>query len=149
MTETITAPQALERIRENMQATLKMVQVRVVGKLPKNGYIRQGDLYLTIGNIADKGAIRTSLQLVPGNTAGSRHCIVESPHVTSYESLAKPVTIDIDGNQKIARFPGPLIVALSEWSITHPKHGWMTKIFEGVFQSWQQCSFTHQRPTKD
>ena len=149
MTETITATEALAMIKENISATLKMVQVRTVGEMTKSQYIRQGDLYLTIGNIEDKGAIRTSLQLVPGNTTGSRHCITESPYVTSYESLAKPITIAINGETKIARFPGPLIVALSEWSINHPKHGWMTKIFQGVFQAWQQCDYTHQRQVKD
>lgn len=149
LNNTLTAPQVLEIIKERIQTTLKMNQVSVVGEIPKSGYIRQGDLYITLGDIANKGSKRDSLQLVPGNTTGSRHCIIDSPHVTSYESLAKPFEISVNRENKIARFPGPLIIALSEWSVNHPKHGWMTKIFAGVFQTWNQCDYTRQRQVRD
>ncbi len=38
--------------------------------------IRQGDLYLVIGDKVPEGYVKSdSVQLVPGNTQGSRHCL--------------------------------------------------------------------------
>lgn len=151
--QTITIEQSLEMLKESVSASLKMPKVRTIGELPIGGFFRQGDLYVDWGDIANKGALRKQLQLVAGNTTGSRHCVVDSPYVKVYESLAKPFTIETKQGTKIARFPGPLIVALAEWSISHPKHGWMTKAPASgelrCFQTWQQADYLRQRATKD
>lgn len=141
--------EALETIKSSIANSLKMVQVREVGQMKPGQFIRQGDLYIDVGDIKNKGAARKELQLVPGNTTGSRHCVIESPHVQIFESLAPAITIQIGSDTKIARFPGPLIIATQDFSISHPKHGWMSRICKGIYQTWQQCDYMRQRAQLD
>ncbi len=145
----ITAPEALNKIKDNIEKLRKMPQVREVVDLPIGNVVRQGDLYIQRVESAEKGALRTSLQLVPGNTIGSSHSVVESPHVKTFESLAKPVTETFGLDRKIVRFPGPVIVALKPFSISHKKHGWMSQLPAGTYQTFQQCDYTRQRAAKD
>jgi hypothetical protein len=151
MNTTITASATLEKIKEGINKLKKMPQVREIPDFPIGKVGRQGDLYFQRINPeeAKKGGLRKSLQLVPGNTIGSSHCVVESPHVSTYESLESPVSRNFDGDQKIVRFPGPVIVALQVFSISHKKHGWMAKLPAGVYQTFQQCDYTRQRAAKD
>lgn len=146
---TLTATEVLEKIKDGITQTLRMPQIRVVPKMGPKNFVRQGDLYLTLGDPQNCGRLLDTLQLVPGNTTGSRHCVVESPHVRVYESLEKPLVVTKNRITKTLRFPGPIIIADQPFSISHPKHGWMTKMQAGCIQSWQQSDYLRQRPVLD
>src|SRR3990167_11311968 len=93
---TITATEVLDKLHEGIERSLKMPKIRTVGKFGPESFVRQGDLYLTLGDPKNCGRLLETLQLVPGNTTGSRHCVVESPHVRIYESLEKPIVATVD-----------------------------------------------------
>lgn len=77
-------------------------------------FCRQGDVYFTLLAGVPVGAKRIkkpSMQLAPGNTQGSRHCIASLKSVKLY-SLAEPNVYD-----------GPVIEATKPMTVTHPEHG--------------------------
>jgi len=75
---------------------------------------RQGDLYITL--LADIPADtekvkKPELQLVPGSTQGSRHCLDSLSGVTCYQ---------ITDSDQLA---GPVLNLTKERTLTHPEHG--------------------------
>lgn len=82
----------------------------------RGDYCRQGDIYLTRIDKADmpdevKPIANSSLQLAPGETQGSRHCLKSLRGVTLY---AVPNAGPLDG---------PIIEAQRRFTVTHPEHG--------------------------
>ena len=76
-------------------------------------FAQQGDIYLK--KLADipEGAqpISPRLQLVPGVSMGSRHCLDSLAGIQMF-TVATPTPLD-----------GPVLVLSQERAITHPKHG--------------------------
>lgn len=76
--------------------------------------IRQGDIYITLLKSVPKGATvekNPALQLAPGTTQGSRHCLESLAGVTVYR-LKDPTEYD-----------GPILKLDQPHKITHPEHG--------------------------
>ena len=76
--------------------------------------VRQGDIYITMidGKPAGAKQIKDAiLQLAPGNTQGSRHCLRSFEGVKLF-ALDNPGPLD-----------GPIIVADQPFTIDHPEHG--------------------------
>lgn len=76
--------------------------------------VRQGDVYITLlSGIPDGCKIvkKPSMQLAPGNTQGSRHCLSSLRGLKVY-SLKDPTVYD-----------GPVVVATKPFEVTHPEHG--------------------------
>ena len=74
---------------------------------------RQGDVYLMLLDKIPPGAqkVVTPVQLAPGNTQGSRHCLDSTEGVVAYQLK--------DGTE----FDGPILKLNCERTITHPEHG--------------------------
>jgi hypothetical protein len=73
---------------------------------------RQGDVYIFRRDKLPRGAKATavSLQLAPGDTKGSRHCLDSSEGVEMYH---------VNGDA----LQGPFLSLSSTRTITHPEHG--------------------------
>jgi hypothetical protein len=75
---------------------------------------RQGDVYITLLDGVPAGCEREKnpdMQLAPGTTQGSRHCLDSLKGVAVYR-LPSPGMLD-----------GPVIECRHERTITHPEHG--------------------------
>ena len=74
---------------------------------------RQGDIYITRRDVVENRFVLGSvdLQLAPGTTQGSRHCLDSCEGVEMYR--------DRNGDA----LQGPLIRLFVERTITHPEHG--------------------------
>lgn len=103
---------------EEMQAQAEKIRSDRPQKFPEaaspGDRFRQGDLYITLlGDIpADATPMKEpALQLVPGSTQGSRHCLDSGAGVQMF-TLAKPGTLD-----------GPVFRLADERTVTHPEHG--------------------------
>lgn len=75
---------------------------------------RQGDVYITLLETLPRNAVPVAtpqLQLVPGNTQGSRHCLDSLDGVSMY-SIEDASPLD-----------GPVLECRMERTITHPEHG--------------------------
>ena len=87
-----------------------------------NDRVWQGDLGITITNTIPADFVKVDkvtnkhLQLVPGNTIGSKHCLTTSVGV---ELWVPPVFND-------ESLIGPCIKCLQDTSIEHPTHGTVT-----------------------
>lgn len=89
---------------------------------------RQGDIYITKCESVPSAysKIKPVVQLAPGNTQGSRHCLENLSGVEMYR------------NENPSLLEGPVIVLNCEKTITHPEHGHVT-LPPGVY------SITYQR----
>ena len=83
-------------------------------------YVRQGDIYIIFLDCVPSDAIRVAtpqLQLAPGSSQGSRHCLSTLDGVDIY-SLPDPTVYD-----------GPVIRCTTEVTVTHPEHGnWLLPV---------------------
>lgn len=108
-------------------------QVFPVAATPDVDYVRQGDVYIWAKSKVPKNAKPTQakLQLAPGTTKGSRHCLDSLDGVTVYE-LA-------DANE----LQGPIIELACERVVTHPEHGdW--RLGAGVYEITYQRAFAEE-----
>lgn len=84
---------------------------------PVNSAIAQGDLYLVIiDELPDGYTVRTdkSLQLVPGNTVGARHCLVENSPCQVFDPAGFSDTYE--------GLMGPVLVTDGPTEVAHPTH---------------------------
>lgn len=93
-------------------------------------YCRQGDVYCTALACVPRNTVRVSspvLQLAPGTTRGSRHCL---------DSLAG---IEVYAYKEPSEFDGPILKFNEERTITHPQHGnWIFPAGSIVAVSYQR-----------
>lgn len=78
--------------------------------------IRQGDLYLTIVDAVPDGYVESkkpSVQLVPGNTQGSKHCL---------DSL-QGVVMHLPKEWNEESLDGPYLTLSEDRTVLHPTHG--------------------------
>ena len=81
-----------------------------------NDFARQGDLYLYVVAAIPSGYSKTakpSLQLVPGNTEGAKHCLDSLDGVELY--------LPADWNEET--LAGPCMKLTKERTVLHPTHG--------------------------
>jgi hypothetical protein len=143
--------------RQNMQATIDKIQKNTKriaeGKDPKvkpgqperfstaavvGDAIRQGDLYIVIADAIPKGytkAAKPSKQLVPGNTAGAKHCLDSLAGVEIY--LPKEWTEET--------LDGPFVRLSQERTILHPVHGSVTVPAGMAFQCHYQREWDREQ----
>lgn len=79
----------------------------------------QGDLGICLIEIIPGGHEETknpSIQLVPGNTEGAKHCLDSLQGVTMYYPKGWPQSAETD-------YLGPILSLTEERTILHPKHG--------------------------
>lgn len=102
----------LEQVRPGMA-------LRFTEACQDNDRIWQGDLALTIRTNKPKGyklAEKPNVQLVPGNTQGSKHCLDSLQNVDIY--------LPEEWNEE--SLEGPWLVVKQETTILHPTHGPVT-----------------------
>lgn len=108
----------IQDVIANIQATAERIrndaQQRFPAAASPGDCWRQGDLYITLLAKLPTDVIPTEkprLQLVPGTTQGSRHCLDSLDGVTIY---GVPGSGPLDG---------PTLECHQERTITHPEHG--------------------------
>lgn len=95
---------------------------------------RQGDLYIELLSAVPAGAIqekKSSAQLAPGTTQGSRHILDSLKGVKMYR-LGSPTVLD-----------GPILDLSKERTITHPEHGHVV-LPAGVYGVTYQRAFADE-----
>lgn len=109
--------QVAENVR-SVSETAERIKSDAKQKFPEaasvGDFVRQGDVYITLLGSVPPGAIRDDkplLQLAPGNTQGSRHCLSSLNSTTVYR-LQNPTPYD-----------GPILEVKRPVTITHPEHG--------------------------
>ncbi len=103
-----------------------------------NDAIAQGDLNLVLAEAVPKNATKRdnmSNQLVPGNTDGAKHCVVDRTTCDIYDPQGY--------GQEYQGLVGPTIVANKDTVIGHPTHGNVTilagQTVQCVYQRvWEQ-----------
>ena len=131
-----TIDEAVTTITETAK-TVNTQEIRHIESMEISQVVRQGDVYLhRVKDKHKRGAIRTSRQLAPGVTMGSRH--VAEGDVTIYEGTTDP--------PKTTRLEiGPVIVALDRFTVTHPEHAHYS-LPSGTYQvTYQLDPRTNQR----
>lgn len=110
-----TADMAIKRVQEQAEKIRNDAGHRFTAAASPGDAFRQGDIYITLLERlpADAKPMPTPhLQLVPGATQGSRHCL-DSLEGVSMFALAAPGPYD-----------GPvLVITGTERTIAHPEHG--------------------------
>jgi len=127
-------------VHKKIEAKAAVKKKVTVGKMDHNQWARQGDIYIRkIDSITGKVELK-SRQLAQGNTKGSRHIIVDSPHVKLFEGYSGKSINDF--------MKGPQIEAKSAFTITHPEHAHLT-IPEGNYQITYQMDYARQARVRD
>lgn len=100
--------------------------------------IRQGDLYLVIGDRPPKKGFvlidkpeEVHKQLVPGNTQGAKHCLDSLDGVAIY----RPEKFDNESTI------GPVLVLQQERVVQHPTHGHVTLCAGSIVECHYQREF--------
>jgi hypothetical protein len=110
----MSAVETLKKIQESVEM-IKSDQTQRFPEAASNGdCFRQGDVYLTFCETIPSGFIKSKqvqLQLAPGTTKGSRHCLDSGKGVLMYEAK--------NGDA----LQGPIIKTTKERTVTHPEHG--------------------------
>lgn len=124
-----TATKVLERIQSDHENIKNDEAQRFPEAATVGDSVRQGDIYITVASAVPGNAKKSTqpqLQLAPGTTQGSRHCLDSLDGVTVYE-LTNPTVLE-----------GPVLQTTKERTVTHPEHGdWILP--PGVY------SITYQR----
>lgn len=135
---------------DEIQAHLEKVQpgmpVVLTNAATVGDAVRQGDLYLIVVNSVPenyKRDLKTSNQLVPGQTQGSRHCL---------DSL-DGVEIFLPVNWNEDSLDGPCLVLHKERTVLHPTHGAVTiapgHTIQCVYQREYDKELARERRTRD
>ena len=123
LSEVKNVTEALSRIKEVAGQTT--ADVRIVPQMQIGQIVRQGDLYIT--RVADQlpsGLVAaSSLQLVEGDTMGSRHCVRPRADL---RVLTDPKDQD--------PLHGPFLSAPTGFYVEHPEHGHMDVRQAGCFR---------------
>lgn len=112
--KTMTAKTAVKRIVDHAEKIRNDATQQFPVAASVGDSWRQGDVYVTLIDGVPSGMkidAKPSLQMAPGNTQGSRHCLDSLDGVTVHR-LSNPEMLD-----------GPVIVLNRERTLTHPEHG--------------------------
>lgn len=106
-------------IKENRDDIKPGQPVRISEAASVGDFVRQGDLYLIVSDKVPSGYVKAtaknkSVQLVPGNTEGAKHCLDSLAAVDLYYPKDWPNAESLDG---------PCVVAREGVTVLHPTHG--------------------------
>ncbi len=124
----LTATESLAKIQQAVEQIDKRKEQNFPNAATNNDYFRQGDLYIFIRDSIPRDCIEVknpSLQLAPGTTQGSRHCLDSLKGVSIYQQA--------NGDA----LQGPWLKITIPRIIKHPQHGdvkLITSICEIVYQ---------------
>lgn len=113
MSESLTAERSLEQITSHAEA-IKNDEHQVAGEMSVGDVWAQGDVGIVRLESLPEGCTpiaEPSLQLAPGNTQGSRHCLESLEGVRLFQ-LSNPSPIE-----------GPVVDAPNGMRVNHPEHG--------------------------
>lgn len=88
-------------------------------QLSPGDFVRQGDLYIyALPGIPEKGVkpISAEMQLAPGTTQGSRHCLNSLNGVKMYRQ------VNADNTPIENPLQGPIMDLAEPCTVTHPEH---------------------------
>ena len=116
-------------------------EVRVLRRIEVGQVIHQGDVYVhRIADDAPRGKEMGTRQVAVGDTQGSRH--VAEGDVSVFEGDALPEWFEapgwLGGAPPESIFLGPVVVAESAWTLTHPEHA-HHRLPAGVYQVTYQA----------
>lgn len=100
--------------------------------------VRQGDVYLVRVDKAKHGERLATMQLVDGTSPGSRH--VATPPAVLHESTGQRPS----GSGEVCLL-GPVVLAPSEWTLTHPEHADLILPGGSYLVTHQLDATTHER----
>lgn len=106
-------------IRDNRDDIKPGQPVRISEAASVNDYVRQGDLYLIVVDKKPADYVKQKIetvQLVPGNTEGAKHCL------DSFDAVDLWVPKDWNAES----LDGPCFTAKREVTVLHPTHGPVT-----------------------
>lgn len=105
-------------VLQKIQASVESIKSKETQRFPEaasdGDCFRQGDIYITFFESLPSDLTKLKhalLQLAPGTTKGSRHCLDSASGVKIHETK--------NGNA----LQGPVIQTTKERTITHPEHG--------------------------
>lgn len=114
MSTTMTTEQAFNKVREQAEIIKNDMPIRFSeAASPGDGH-RQGDVCVWLLDALPVGCKiqkHVELQIAPGNTQGSRHCLDSVDGVKLYL------------REQPDFFQGPILRMIVERTITHPEHG--------------------------
>lgn len=119
--ETMTAVQAHALVEREGKSKAKAEIRDVRATLVPGKAVRQGDVYLVrladaMVETARRCTPMKTKQLVDGTTQGSRHVVVGASLFEADPALKLPACVRRDA------LLGPVIVATSDFTVTHPEH---------------------------
>lgn len=112
-TATMTTKSAFGKLHKHAER-IKNDEHQTAGSMSIGDAWAQGDIALVLLESVPRGAKREAkpdLQLAPGNTQGSRHCLETLDGLTVYQHAA-PTPLD-----------GPILEAPHGLRVNHPEHG--------------------------
>ncbi len=109
----LTAIEAMTKVEQDAKKCLKGETTRY-GTVAPGDCHRQGDVYVLALCELPPGAVKSdkALQLAPGTTQGSRHCLRQED-LSHIEFYRRPDASPLDG---------PILVAKNRFEVTHPEH---------------------------
>lgn len=154
-TETMTAIQFHKELEE--AAKNSPMEVRDVSAMKVGEHSRQGDVYqhrIKEAPAAWDVEVKEHSQVALGQTMGSRHCAdgakikVLWPKSRDLAVTQCPISLfkDNDDFKRVAL--GPIVVAESEWTLTHPEHA-HHKFGPGVYLTTYQVDWNTRREVRD
>lgn len=127
------AAQVVEKVRTSADS-LKNTDIRTPGSMSPGDFGRQGDLYFTALDRVPKGAKldeKPSLQLAPGETQGSRHCLDSLEGVKVYRVPSANA------------IQGPVLDLTEARTVEHPEHAHV-RLEPGVYAVTHQRSYAEE-----
>lgn len=110
----MSAVETLKEIQESVEAIKSDAPQRFPEAASDGDYFRQGDVNIIYRDRVPSGAVtmkKIDLQLAPGTTKGSRHCLDSAEGVQLFEV------------PNATALQGPIIKNDAERTVTHPEHG--------------------------
>ena len=98
---------------------------QVLSTVSHGDVIRQGDVYLVCIPQLPEGTLANSNQLAPGDTQGSRHCMVGPCKIydpKDRQEVADLINGLVKGAHVVAELVGPVIDAKAGSALEHPEH---------------------------
>ena len=135
MKSNMTIKASLTELKKNVK---EIPEIRNCNSIKIGQVSRQGDVY--IHRIKPCETKIESRKLVAGNSVGSNHVVSDNPNVKIFKSP------HIEFKRCLPIQIGPVIEAKEAWTLTHPKHGWMSEFPEGFYQvTYQIDPITKER----
>lgn len=154
-TEPMTAIQFHQELEKAAKESTQ--DVRDVSAMKAGEHSRQGDVYIhRIKGIPSAWdvEVKEHRQVALGQTMGSRHCAdgakikVLWPKSREDAVAQCPISLFKDNDDFKRAAIGPIVVAESEWTLTHPEHA-HHKFGPGIYFTSYQIDYNTKREVRD